>query len=246
MEHAFIALSLTVFFAAALQSATGIGFGVIAGPIMLLLLNSGTSIQISIVLNLLIAVLLIRSIRLEFNKAVLINLIIGSVVGLPLGLWIFLNVNIVTLKLLAGSAVLLTALLVIRNIIGNMRSTEHPPSRKGAVISGIVSGAMSGSLAMPGPVVAAWMSAAGVDKRAVRATTLSLFIFSYSAALLLQIPFGGIESATLWTCLKLAPATIAGVYVGKMMVDRLTERVFTWLILLILILTAAFLFISTL
>ncbi|USG62566.1 sulfite exporter TauE/SafE family protein [Sneathiella marina] len=245
MEPILITLSITVFFAAALQSATGIGFGVIAGPIMLLVLNNNSSIQISIILNLLIAVLLVRSIRLEINKTILFQLLIGSVLGLPLGLLIFLNVNVVMLKLLAGAAISLTALLVIRNNIMRTRPAAAAPSKRGALVTGVASGLMSSSLAMPGPVVAAWMSATGIEKQVVRATTLTLFVFSYGAALLFQIPFAGVESTTLWTCLKLVPATIAGIYAGSLIVNWLTERVFSWLIIVILLLTAAILFASS-
>ncbi|MEH6545801.1 MAG: sulfite exporter TauE/SafE family protein [Sneathiella sp.] len=242
MDPTLITLSVTVFFAAALQSATGIGFGVIAGPIMLLLLNSSNSIQISIVLNLLIAVLLVRSIRLEFDKTILIQLLIGSAVGLPLGLLIFLNVDVVMLKILAGTAVALTALLVIRNNIIKPKPAAAVPSNLSALATGIASGLMSSSLAMPGPVVAAWMSATGIEKQVVRATTLTLFVFSFGAALLFQIPFAGIETDTLWICLKLAPATIAGIYVGRLITTWITERIFSWMIIVILLLTATFLF----
>ena len=61
MDQAFLILNLAVFGAAALQSATGIGFGVIAGPVLLIALNDGAAIQISILLNLLIAVILTPS-----------------------------------------------------------------------------------------------------------------------------------------------------------------------------------------
>lgn len=246
MEPALIMLSFTVFFAAALQSATGIGFGVIAGPIMLLLLNSNSSIQISIILNLLISVLLVRSIRLDLHKTILIQLLIGTTLGLPIGLLIFLYVDIVMLKVLAGIAVLFTAILVIRNNVLKTRTTAGRPSKQAAIITGITSGMMSSSLAMPGPVVAAWMSATGIEKHVVRATTLSLFVFSFAAAFLFQLPFAGIENATLWTSAKLMPATIAGVYVGKLLVNWLTEKVFTWLIIVILLLTSCLLFVSSL
>ncbi len=58
MDLDFLILNVAVFGAAALQSATGIGFGVIAGPVLLIALNSGSAIQISIILNLLIASIL--------------------------------------------------------------------------------------------------------------------------------------------------------------------------------------------
>jgi uncharacterized protein len=245
MEPALITLSLTVFFAAALQSATGIGFGVIAGPIMLLLLNSSSSIQISIVLNLLISVLLVRSIRLDFHRAILTQLLIGTTIGLPIGLLVFVYIDITMLKILAGVTVLFTALLVLRNTLLTPRPAPEKPSRHAAILTGITSGMMSSSLAMPGPVVAAWMSATGIEKHVVRATTLSLFVYSFAAAFLFQLPFADVESTTLWTSAKLMPATIAGVYVGKLLVTWLTEKIFTWVIIIILLLTACLLFVSS-
>ncbi len=61
MDQDFLVLNVAVFGASALQSATGIGFGVIAGPVLLVALNDGSAIQISIVLNLLIAAFLAPS-----------------------------------------------------------------------------------------------------------------------------------------------------------------------------------------
>ncbi|MCH8244510.1 hypothetical protein IIB97_01325 [Patescibacteria group bacterium] len=61
MEQEFLILSIAIFAAATLQSATGIGFGVIAGPVLLVVLNDSAAIQVSIILNLLIAMLLAPS-----------------------------------------------------------------------------------------------------------------------------------------------------------------------------------------
>ena len=85
MEHEFLVLGLTIFSAAALQSATGIGFGVIAGPVLLVVLNDNSAIQISIILNLLIALLLAPSLRQKADRRLLAQLLIGLAVGSPLG-----------------------------------------------------------------------------------------------------------------------------------------------------------------
>ncbi len=58
MEQEILVLGIAVFGASALQSATGIGFGIIAGPALLIVLNDGSAIQVSVMLNLLIALLL--------------------------------------------------------------------------------------------------------------------------------------------------------------------------------------------
>ena len=52
-------LNIAVLAASLLQAATGIGFGVIAGPILLLALDSGAAIQVSIALSFAIALALL-------------------------------------------------------------------------------------------------------------------------------------------------------------------------------------------
>ena len=98
MDPEFIALNVAVFGAAALQSATGIGFGVIAGPVLLIALNDGSAIQISIVLNLLIAMILTPSLWRQADRQLLPRLLFGLTIGSPLGVLIFLGMDIVFLK----------------------------------------------------------------------------------------------------------------------------------------------------
>jgi uncharacterized membrane protein YfcA len=110
---------------------------------------------------------------------------------------------------------------------------------------GVVSGVMSGSLAMPGPVPAAWMSARSYGKKTIRATLLTLFIFSYLAALALQAIMAGIGKETLWNGLVLAVPTLAGVIIGRFLIDRLTERAFRWVLISVLTATTAGLFLNS-
>ena len=112
MDATLIALHAAVLAAALLQAATGIGFGVIAGPIILMVMNSGAAVQVTILLSLLIAVVLTPSLYRQVDKKILGRLLLGTLVGLPLGILIFLNVSLDVLMLLAALAVLFMALSV--------------------------------------------------------------------------------------------------------------------------------------
>ena len=246
MSQDFLILNIAVFGASTLQSATGIGFGVIAGPVMLVILNSGAAIQISIVLSFLIAALLVPSLWAKTDRRLLAQLLAGSAVGLPIGLAVFMSIGIDHLKALAGLAVLFTVVFILRN---PGRSPEQCPQRTARMEDlsmGVVSGIMSGSLAMPGPIPAAWMAVRAHGKETVRATILSLFIFSYAGAFGLQVAVAGITADTLWLALTLAPATLAGVAVGRILADRLSETVFRWLLVAVLTATTLSLFFSSL
>ncbi len=242
MDPEFLALNFAVFAASALQSATGIGFGVIAGPVLLVMLNDGSAIQISIVLNLLIAALLAPSLVQDADRRLLSKLLIGLAIGSPVGLVIFLSTDIVYLKAFAGLAVVFTLILTFRGNQARSRPQQPATGRPEQVAIGIISGIMGASLAMPGPIPAAWMSSRGFSKETIRATILVMFVFAYVVALLLQFALAGIGADTLKLCAMLTPSTVIGILAGRMLSGRLTEQTFRWVLIAILGSTAIILF----
>lgn len=242
MEQEIILLGIAIFGASALQASTGIGFGVIAGPVLLIVLNDGAAIQISVLLNLMIALLLAPSLRQQADRRLLKTLLTGLAIGSPLGLLIYLHMDIALLKLFAGTVVLFTLFLVLGHrrvssfLQGNVVGNVEPVS------IGVIAGIMGGSLAMPGPVPAAWMSARGFDKGTIRATILVMFVVAYTIALLLQLAMAGISTDTLRLTAMLAPPTLAGVIVGHILSSRISEVTFRWILTIILVFTAFFLF----
>ena len=242
MDLDFLILNIAVFGAAALQSATGIGFGVIAGPVLLIALNDGSAVQISIILNLLIASILAPSLWQQADRQLLARLLIGLAIGSPVGLLIFLNMDIDVLKAFAGLAVAYTLFLILRN----NRAPSHAPTpatKSTEQISiGALSGIMGASLAMPGPIPAAWMSARGFSRETIRATILVMFVFAYVVALALQFGLAGIGTDAMRLSAMLAPSTIIGILVGRSLVSRVTEQTFRYLLVIILASTAIILF----
>ncbi len=242
MDQDFLILNIAVFGAAALQSATGIGFGIIAGPILLIFLNDGSAIQISILLNLLIALVLTPSLWQQADRKLLTKLSIGLAVGSPVGLLIFLNLNIVFLKAFAGLAVAYTMFVILRNKPASSHAPQPATTATEQISIGVMSGIMGASLAMPGPIPAAWMSTKGFSKETIRATILVMFVFAYVVALALQYGLAGIGADAMRLSAMLAPSTIVGILVGRLLAGRLTEQTFRWLLVIILASTAIILF----
>ena len=242
MDLEFVLLNIAVIAAAALQSATGIGFGVIAGPILLIVLNDGSAIQVSIALNLLIAVILAPSLRHNVDRRLLRYLMIGLVIGSPVGLLIFLNIDVNVLKLIAGIGVMLTLSLVYLGSRRALQQSEQFAGRLETVSIGVIAGLMGVCLAMPGPVPAAWMSYKGFDKHAIRSTILAMFVLSYAIALVLQSSMVGIGEETLRLSAALTPATILGIVLGNYLSKRITEKLFRRMLTLVLASTALMLF----
>jgi len=238
MDQEFLALALAIFGASALQSATGIGFGIIAGPVLLIVLKDSSAIQISIVLNLLIALILTPSIRQEVNRPLLKQLLIGLAIGSPVGLLIYVSISIDWLKAFAGLIVLFTLIMVYRSKPSHSHPQEKALPKTKTIAVGIVAGIMGGSLAMPGPIPAAWMAANGIDKSSIRATILAMFVFAYTLALALQLSFAQINAETLQHCANLALPTIGGILLGRFLSHRISANLFRRLLMITLAATA--------
>lgn len=232
-----ILLGVVALAASVLQSAAGIGFGVIAGPIMLLALDSSAGIQLSILLSLLIAIAMLPSLWRRVDWPMLRAFLIGSVLGVPFGFAVFLAVPIKVLKLFAGLGVLLAFVLMwFGSRPGGLQGREPGKSARD-LVAGVASGVMSGSLAMPGPVPAARMTAVGRSADEVRGTMMALFVVSYGAALVLQASLASIERETLGLTLILAVPTLAGVVIGRTLASRFSGTMFNRLIAFVLVAT---------
>lgn len=239
MDSYVLALHLAVFAAALLQAATGIGFGIIAGPIILMVMNSASAIQVSILLSLLIALVLAPALYGRADKSLLARLLLGTLAGLPLGIFVYVQVGVDLLKLLAGLAVLFMAAITLGLVKFGGHGGRPSDGPVPDLLVGVVSGAMCSSLAMPGPVVAARMMAAERSKDSVRATILVMFVGSYIAAIAAQALMVGVSRDSLTLTASLAPATLVGVFLGRFAVSWISERGFRWILSIILVATAA-------
>lgn len=241
-----IILHAAIFVASFLQGAIGIGFGVIAGPVVLIVMNDSAAIQVSIILSFVSALMLAPAARKDADTALLKPAFAGSLIGAPLGIALFGLIGVGTLKLLAAAAVAFMA-LVASGLLARLRGPAGKPAEPGMMAGGavgIVSGLMNTTLAMPGPVVAAYMSARDSGKLATRATTLVLFVLTYPIAYAFQWAVAGRSDAALTLSLWLVPTTIVGVIAGRLSVPLISERLFRVIIVAILVATAVALILS--
>ena len=233
-----ILLGSAVFGASCLQSATGIGSGVIAGPIFLVILNGIEAFQISTIHNFCIALILLPMFWGQINRKLLCWLVVGSFGGIPFGFYLQTTVDIVLLKIAASlmvGFVTVALILDIRKATPLSGITKKTPFENIGV--GSLSGLMGGMLAMPGPLAATWMSIRGVSKSEVRATVLAFFLFAYGANIMLYASAIGVSADVLSLSLWLLPPLVLGIVAGNGLSNWYSEQTFRYMLLLILILT---------
>lgn len=228
-----------VLLASILQTSTGFGFSILATPFLLLLFDVTEAIQINLILSLVISCSLITKIHKDIDVAILKRFIIGSFVGLPLGITIFLLLNINSLKLGISIIILaLTILLLLKFRVGQTKSRD--------LVVGGLSGALTTSIGMPGPPILLYFSGTNTQKEKLRATTLAFYLFIYSMSLIIQVIFIG-TNKTIWISSGLAlPLVFVGLFLGQLLFKRINQSLFRIFTYIILLFTGVYLFIESL
>ena len=224
------------------QAAIGIGFSLLTVPFYLLLFDAHDAVQLAIILTIAITVIMLTKIGRDANRYVSRNLLIGSVIGFPLGLIFFIYADAAWIKVAVAASILIAlAATEIRT-----KKSLLTDNRNNAISAGVVSGAMVTAIAMAGPAIAIYLRATGADKAAIRATIFVIYAFSYTAAIAMQGYFNGIGDDAFTASLWLLPIVVGATYVGNRLSGKLSEQVFQKIISLLLIIVALYLFYSAL
>lgn len=238
----FAALAGVAFFAAVVQAATGFGFAIMAVPFFLLIMGSLTAIQVTAVVNFVISLVLMRHLIEEAPYRLLSHLMIGSIIGFPVGLAAFKAADLDSVKITVGVLITAFALLLIFREWrrSHARATapatdEFEPRLFSELGIGFISGVMAVALAMPGPVVVLYLLARHAGKQISRSATLLLFGFSYGSVSLVHTIWGGMTAETWLLAAKLSPFVIAGAFLGHYVTRYLSEERFRAAVLLILV-----------
>lgn len=234
-----VAFILIILVASVLQTSTGFGFSILATPFLLLLFEPTEAIQINLILSLIISSALIMKIRRDIDFGILRRFLLGSVAGLPIGLIIFLLIDINRLKLGVSLVILvLTGMLILKFRINQ--------NEKRDLLVGGLSGSFTTSIGMPGPPLLLYFSGTDTQKEKLRATTLAFYLFIYFFSLILQMIFAGTNKTVWVSCFWALPLVFLGLYLGQLLFTRINQQVFRIFTYIILIFTGLYLLIESL
>jgi len=164
---------LAVTIGAALQRVTGLGFTLVSGPLLVLVLNPFDGIVLANILSAFIAVfVLVRTYRSAQWRTAL-KLAIGIVVGVPIGAVIVYALDSDVLLLLVG---MLTAVAVLLA----MAKRPMPVFRgtAGAIFAGSVSGFSNVTAGVGGPALAMFGSSTKMPMQAFVPTVQVVGLFT--------------------------------------------------------------------
>jgi uncharacterized protein len=232
----YLFIVLITFLAGFTQGLSGFGSILLALPLLTIFLDIKTVIPLVALHGLFTTVILFIELRrhLDWNKV--LPLFLGSIPGIPLGVFFLKNMNTDAIQLTMGLILLSYALfsLVFRAMTWEIKTA-------GISLVGFLAGCLGGALGAAGPPVIVYTSLQPWTNDKIKATLQGFYVASGLVVVLLHALNGLTTIPVLWYFLISMPALILGTYCGSFFYGRIAEKTYKKIMFILLALLGAFL-----
>lgn len=232
----YLTIVLITFLAGFTQGLSGFGSILLALPLLTIFLDIKTVIPLVALHGFFTTLILLIELRkhLEWNK--ILPLFVGSVPGIPLGVFFLKNMNTDTIQLTMGLILVSYALfsLFFRPMTWEIKTA-------GVSIVGFLAGCLGGALGAAGPPVIVYTSLQPWTKDKIKATLQGFYTASGLVVVLLHALNGLTTIPVLWYFIISLPALVLGTYIGSFFYGRIGEKTYKRIMFVLLALLGAFL-----
>lgn len=233
---ALLALTAATLIGAAVQAATGFGFAILAAPVYLAVLNSAEAVPLLAALHIVQSLMLVPGVWPQVPRTALWRLIAGAAAGCPLGLLLYRGLDVRGLKLVAGIVILAaTGLMYVRSRRGVGQVTDVVGPAPG-MATGVVSGALTALLVMPGPPLMIMLMHRPMPPEAARALSLTFFAACYVGVTVMNVAVGTLPASSWRMGALLVVPVLAGTVLGLRILPLLPPRHFMAVLYVLLVL----------
>jgi uncharacterized protein len=222
-----------IFCAALLRGFTGFGFAIAAVPLFSLIIAPRSAVPLAIMLQLCGGSIDLLHQRHNCHWPSLRWLIMGAIVGSPIGVLVLMSIPAPTVRLIISA---ICALAVAA--LGFGFALRTMPGGAATVLIGLSAGMFNGLAAMPGPPAVAYYMACPLRPKSIRASLLIFFaITSFAAAASLFIT-GLLETETALLTVGGLPIMFFGTWLGERLFEKSAGRMHRTISLLLLAVVA--------
>jgi uncharacterized membrane protein YfcA len=225
-----IGVALTIFFASFIHGLAGFGGALIAVSLLTLFLPLRVVTPLIILGGLVITLYIVLRLRRHFDFFKMVPLLLGSVVGAPLGVFLLVAVNETVAKTVLGVLLFIYALYSL--IVKMPEGTLLP---RWGYLFGFISGALGGAYGTGGPPAVIYTSMQPWDKEEILITLQSYFLILGVIIAGLHLANGLIDSEVLTYWFVLLPVQFLGVFAGLKLNERVERDTFRKIVYLLLL-----------
>lgn len=218
---------IAVLFAASFtQGMTGFGFALVSIPLLTLVIELPEAVALGALGGLVVNIFLIIKLKSFVKFLDLKNLIIGSVVGIPLGSIVLYSVSPDILKKILGAVIIVFVILTTAKVI-----KQKKINLKWGYVFGFFSGLLGGALNTNGPPILIYFYLNGYDKFKQKASITGFFLIA-SVFIVSSHALTGITSmATLKNFGFAFPFILTGIFLGSRAFGKISTIIYNRIIL---------------
>lgn len=210
-----VLLGLFVLLGAASQRLTGMGFALIASPLVVLVLGARIGVQLILVLGTAASLLVLVQVWRDVQLGKAVGLFLAGLVGLVPGAWVARTLPAAQLSIFIGGLVIVALLATV--LSERARVFKGVP---GLVAAGVLSGFMTVTAAVGGPPIVLYSLSTNWEHKHFVATA-QLYFAAFSLASLGASGWPAL-SASAWVVA--AVALVAGLALGQLVTKRVSHR----------------------
>ncbi len=227
-----IFVGLSLFVASIVKGTTGLGFPLIATPMVALLLDIRTAITILLIPNVLMDIT--QVLRRGFPAAVIRRfawLLSFTVLGVFLGTTVLVILPIWILNLTLGVMVLA---FVVFNLLRFDFTVSPRVERLSSPLAGLLGGFLNGMTNAASPVMALYLYSLRLSKGEFITTIATIFIVTKMSQIIAVSTWNLFTPATLRLSLEVTVLVLVGFYAGLKIQDRVNQKTFNRGLLILL------------
>jgi uncharacterized membrane protein YfcA len=223
------ALLLAMFLGGFVSGISGFAFSAVAGAILMQFYAPTFAVPLMMASALVAQLYGVFNLRgsMEWRKA--LPLIVGGVIGIPLGLYALRSIDTHTFRLGFGIFLAVYAAYMLF-----WPATLHVRRAEGDVATGAIGfagGLVGGLTAFPGALPTIWCDLRGFSKDVKRGMTQPYIALMQFFGIFLVLLHGDLTQDFLWKFLWSVPAVLAGCILGLAMFGKVNDLVFRRVVL---------------
>jgi uncharacterized membrane protein YfcA len=235
---AWAAGALVIFLASFVMGLTGFGIALVAMAFLPWLMSPVTAIILLTIYAFVFSIVVVVQLRRDLTPRALVDLLLGTLAGTPLGVWVLASLPVTALNRLIGLVLVIVVALELRGAM-----PRRLTGRGWGLGAGFLSGVLGGAVGTPGPPVIVYATTQGWSPRTMKANTMGFFLVNQSAILLGYWWAGLLTREIAVVSAVYALPALAGVATGVALFGRLDPIRFRRIVFTLLLVSGAILLI---
>jgi uncharacterized membrane protein YfcA len=165
--------AVVILLSSVIKGITGFGFALLAIPLLSIILPLSLLVPSMVLFNLITSIIVLFNLKEKIKGYYIVPMIIASLAGIPLGIYLLTYLNPSALKIVTSLAIIMFSIRMLSGVKLAKRNIHKP-----IVFAGFLSGVLTSSISIGGPPLAIALDKKGYSKEMFRGIFIWFMVFS--------------------------------------------------------------------